>query len=214
MPPTPAHNPFIGPNPLSAIDNTIPVDNTPKVKIGYNGLSTEGSFLLDTGAAASMISTSLADELHVEVVTDSSGTYLTYNGTRIADQFNLQIGGIGGSGAENVPGFFLDSLLLRTMEGDPANDDDPNHLRFLHAPVLVEDITVTDALGNSLTLDGILGMNFFTASSGVTDAGSGDALDLGSTLDLDSLSPSPFDWLTFDEPNGVLGLQLVAQAVP
>ncbi len=210
-------NPFIGPNPISAIDGSVLPGDAPGVKIAYGGLATEGSFLLDTGAAASMISTNLAAQLHVRYHTNADGTrYLeTFDpanpgsiGTQIADQFQLTIGGIGNDGSQALSGFYLDSLLLCTLEGDAGDDDDPNHLRFFQAPVLVNDITLTDSFGASFTLDGILGMNFLTASSTVN----------GSDFDLSfgELFSGQFDWMTvdFNSDNPVLGLQLSVEAVP
>ena len=51
------------------------------------------------------------------------------------------------------------------MEGNTSNLNDPNHLHYHGAPVLVNDISVADPLtGHSLTLDGIFGMNLLTGS--------------------------------------------------
>src|SRR5437764_15315672 len=60
--PTLDHNPFIGPNPVSPTGDT-----TPPVKISYGGHTTTGSFLLETGAAASIISGAKAAGLGVAV---------------------------------------------------------------------------------------------------------------------------------------------------
>ena len=94
------------------------------------------------------------------------------------------IGGIGGGMI--VAGFNLDSLLVPTMEGDGFN--------YLHAPVLVSDITVKDPLtDDTLTLDGIFGMNFMVASANVS---------------VTEIRAGAFNWIVFDEPNGILGLDL------
>jgi hypothetical protein len=190
------HNPFIGPNPLLVLEANPPVDNTPPVSITFGGLETSGSFLLDTGAAVSFISSHLARSLHVRYSDAALLEVFDPNdpdapGTPIANQFQVPIQGIGGD--VTLSGFFLDSLLLHTMEGSP-DPNDPNNIRYLGAPVLVHDITVLDPLTDeSLTLDGIFGTNFLIASI---------ALDLGDARE------SPFQWITFDEPNGVLGLDL------
>src|SRR4029079_6655867 len=91
--------------------------NAPGVTLGLGGQSTTGSFLLDTGAAASTISLAQAANLHVRY---APGTLGTENpsleifdpsspelpGTAIADQFKLTIGGIGGT--KSIAGFYLD----------------------------------------------------------------------------------------------------------
>jgi hypothetical protein len=124
-------------------------------------------------------------------------------GTQIADQFQLDIGGVGGT--TRVAGFFLNSLLVRTMEGNAANDNDPKHFRFLDAPVLVNDISLKDPnSSNALTLDGIFGMNFLVASALIEN------IDLGGGV----VTPFPtllahgaFDWAVFDESAGTLKLR-------
>ena len=206
-----SHNPFIGPNPVALLDPTAPIDPTPPVSIGLNGLQASGSFLLDTGAAASFISTNLAAGLHVRYVPGTFGTAAPQlemfdpmnpaaPGLPVANQFSLEIGGIGGT--LTVSGFYLDNLVLHTMEGS-LDDADPNNLRYVGAPVLVNDVSVMDPLTNQvLTLDGIFGMNFLVASLFV------DGLNLGDG------ATGPYDWITFDEPNGVLGLDLATVAVP
>src|SRR5205085_6538397 len=73
-PPTLRNNPFIGPNPVAQLDPNPPVDNTPGVTVAFNAASTTGSFLLDTGAAASMLSKHLAEDLHVRYRAGTEGT--------------------------------------------------------------------------------------------------------------------------------------------
>ncbi len=214
--PTLAHNPFIGPNPVL----NSPGDNTPKVKIGMGGQTVEGSFLLDTGAAVSMISTDLAQQLNVRYTLDAMGN--STKGTAdakleifdpglnqyvpIADdkQFQLEVGGIGGQ--TKLAGFFLDSLTLRVMaeNGGLLPEDSSEHLNFLGAPVLVHDITLHgNTPDEDVTLDGILGMNFLVGSVNI-------AID-GLNIVAEGYSPGVFDWITFDEPNGILGLTMVPE---
>lgn len=211
--PTLAHNPFIGPNPVL----NAPGDTTPPVQISLGDKTTQGSFLLDTGAAASMISTHLASQLNVRYVpgtehTDNPALEI-FNPTtgqgvmQLPDQFKLTIGGIGGQ--TTVAGFYLDSLMLHVMaqNGGILPDNDPNNLKFIGAPVLVHDITLAGATPDkNITLDGILGMNFLTASVNVTVNGS-DVAAAGYT-------PGAFDWVTFDDTNGILGLALNSQFNP
>jgi autotransporter-associated beta strand protein len=199
--PTLAANPFIGPNPLLQLEPNPPQDNTPGVKVSYNGRSATGSWLLDTGAAASMISETQAQLLGITYDPATEGSdNPTLLGVPLDEQFTLTIGGIGGT--KKVAGFFLDSLLLRTEEGNAADDDDPNHFRFLKAPVLVTDITVEDPDTHQLiTLDGIFGVNYLVASAKITEVE-------GSFPSFDAVSTSPFSWAVFDQPNGRLGLEL------
>jgi Dockerin type I domain len=119
----------------------------------------------------------------------------------IDTQFQLSIGGIGGT--TKVAGFFLDSMLLRTLQGNAANDNDPHHFRFLEAPVLVSDISVKTPDGSrTLTLDGIFGMNNLVASLFVDETGSN-----GGFPAFDLLTPGAFDWAVFDETTGELRLR-------
>src|SRR5207248_1561286 len=122
-----------------------------------------------------------------------------------SEQFTLPVGGV--SGQSTLPGFYLDALLLRVMEGNAGNDEDAAHLKFLHCPVLVNDITLSgiDPLDPNttlnITLDGVLGMNYLVASADF----SGDILSIGAT------TPGNFDWVTFDFAdmnNALLGLNL------
>ena len=189
--PTMRHNPFIGPNPLLAIDPTLPPDNTPGITVSHGSQSFTGSWLFDTGAAASIFSLHGAEAVGVRYADGTYGTddplLVDVQGNEIPDQFTLQIGGIGGS--FTAAGFFLDSMVLPTLEGQP--------IRYLRAPVLVGDITVADPdTGDELTLDGVFGMNFLVASMFV------DGTELG------DVSAGAYDWLVFDEPNGVLGLNI------
>jgi hypothetical protein len=208
--PTLTHNPFIGPDPVAKMAGST-TDTTPGITISKNGHTTTGSFLLDTGAAASMISTTLAASLGVryedgirdptnpvlEIYNSETETYET-----LPNQFQLTLSGIGGSVVAS--GFFLDSLLVPTMEaGNPLSADDFKNLCFAGAPVLVSDISLQDPITHeTLTLDGIFGMNYMVGSADM----SGGLYGLCST--------GVFDWLVFDEPNGVLGLELNAAMVP
>ena len=220
--PTLDHNPFIGPNPVNPAG-----DNTPPVKIAFTSRAPDGSmvtrtatgsFLLDTGAAASMISSHLAEQLHVRYRRDAQGnstqgtdnpileTYDPANpdaqGQAIDNQFQLDIGGVGGTARS--AGFYLSSLLVHTVEGG-ADDNNPKHFRFMDAPVLVNDISLKDPNSSTaLTLDGIFGMNFLTASTLIeyTDFGGGIIYPLPVLL-----GQGAFDWAVFDEAAGLLKLR-------
>jgi hypothetical protein len=194
--PTLRHNPFIGPNPLLAIDPANSPDHTPGITVSRGSQSFTGSWLFDTGAAASILSLHGAEAVGVRYADGTYGTddprLVDAQGTDIPDQFTLQIGGVGG--AVTAAGFFLDSMVLPTMEGQP--------IRYVRAPVLVGDISVADPeTGDELTLDGVFGMNFLVASMFV------DGIEMG------DVAAGAYDWLVFDEPNGVLGLNIPDVAV-
>ncbi len=193
--PTLADNPFIGANPVAAFNGTPTTNSPPGVTIGFNGQSATGSFLLDTGAVASFISQAMAGKLGVAY---AAGTYGTSNpslissatGKPLANQFTLAVSGAGGS-TVTAAGFFLNTLSLQTMEGTT--------ITFDSAPVLVQDVTVTDPTTlKTMTLDGDLGMNFFEPSA---------------SADLSQMNSSAFNWMSIDQPNSLLGLTL-ASSVP
>ena len=198
-PPTLAGNPFIGPDPVRRLDADPPADDTPALTLTNGDLSSSGSWLLDTGAAASIMSQQQAANLGVSYDPATvGGDDPQLLGVSPDRQFQLTIGGIGGT--SKVAGFLVPQLTLPTAEGDP--------ITFFDAPVLVSDITVVDPLtGESLTLDGVFGMNFLVASANLVEGAPGE-LPL-----ITDLTPGAFDWVTFDQPNGVLGLQLPG-AVP
>src|SRR5439155_11053997 len=157
-------NPFIGPNPVLKLTSGAPPDPTPPVTIAMGSFSKSGSFLFDTGAAASFISQSMALGVRVHY---KPGTYNTANPVLLNDanqplpnQFTLQLGGIGDSAGINAAGFFLSSLSIPTTEGQP--------IRFINAPVLVADVTVEDPKTRQmLTLDGDFGMNYLPGSTNI-----------------------------------------------
>jgi hypothetical protein len=185
QPPAIAGNPMIGPNPLHPEGDT-----TPALVATHHGKSVAQSWLLDTGAAVSMISRREAAALGVTYVAGSEESgHPKLMGPSTDRQFIMTVGGIGGS--KKSAGFFLDKLSLPTFEGKP--------IVFVHAPVLVADITVKDAAGHSFTLDGVLGMNFLVASAMVDES--------NLLPDIDKLTPGAFRWIVLDEPRGWLGLE-------
>jgi len=211
--PTQSPNPFIGPNPLAKIDPNVPAGSVPGIKLKLGDKETTGSFLLDTGAQASVISKDLAAKLGVRerpgtpagdppVLEQFDPAHPELPGRELTDQFLLTLSGIGG--AQTAAGFFLDSMLLRTQQGDAANDNDPRHLRYVHAPVLVADISLLDPKTlKTLTLDGVFAMNFLVASVFFSEPAS-----------IGDINPSPYDWIVFDAQNGVIGLDVSAVPEP
>ncbi len=226
--PTMAHSPFIGRNPLAPAGD--PSDAVPGVTIRFGDAApATGSFLFDTGASVTMISSHLALTQGVRY-RDGFGPGANpvlemTDGTAIdaSAQFELAIGGVGDGGTVTFAGFYLDSLLVRTLQGDVNNPDDPNHVLYRRwdandpttgVPVLVADIKVVNRMGNDdpdddviVTLDGIFGMNLLFGSAVVTEP-----IDLFSILG--TAAPGAFDWVVFDEPTGILGLQPSATFIP
>jgi hypothetical protein len=192
--PTLNANPFVGPSPVAdAKTRKAGAGDVPPVVVTFKGKTSAGSWLLDTGAAASMISVAQAKSLGVTYVAGTEGT----NSPKLAgapedEQFTLDVGGVGGQ--KKIAGFVLDTLTLPTRERDP--------IVYKRAPVLVMDITVEDpATKEQVTLGGVLGMNYFVASARVNVAA-------GGLPDIDKLTAGPYQLIVFDEPAGMLGLKL------
>ena len=183
-PPTLAANPFIGPSPLKPVG-----DRTPPLALDHNGKRLVASWLLDTGAATSMISRAAAAKLGVTYAAGSvNSDDPQLVGVPADRQFTMTVGGIGGT--RKGVGFYLDRLTLRTTENRP--------ITYRHAPVLVVDITARDAAtGRTVTLDGVFGMNFLVASCKLAE---------GALPDLEHITSGPYRWIVFDQPRGLLGL--------
>jgi hypothetical protein len=209
--PTLDHNPFIGKNPVALLEGAD-AGSAPGITITRHtvgGLkASEGNWLLDTGAAASIISEAQAlavgvkyQDGHRPGLPDEATPILVdaITGAVIDDQFTLVIGGIGGQ--QVIAGFYLEGLKLPTIEGLV---DDSQNLYYTNVPVLVGNITVADPLDptKTITLDGIFGMNMLIESIFLQTDATGGIEDLGDP------SPSFFEWITFDEANGILGLTL------
>jgi hypothetical protein len=117
----------------------------------------------------------------------------------VPNQFQVTLAGFGGSGQQILNGFYLDSLLLPTVEG-AASANDPRNIRMFHVPVLVNDLTLRDPVANvNLTLDGIFGMNLLTATQLIPDP--------NDPLNIDFVRGA-FDYVAYDQVNSMLGLSL------
>lgn len=133
-----------------------PADSGPKPVLARNPMlrvktstadgAFEGDWLLDTGAAACIISTEHALALGL---IDEEGNELK------PSTFTLPLGGIGGD-VSSSPGFVLDVLQLTT--------DDGTILEYHDVHVLVHDIGTTLDDGTEIVLDGIFGMNLLLPS--------------------------------------------------
>ena len=141
--------------------------------------SARGDWLLDTGAAVTMISTRTATSLGL----------VAANGRRMKEPtFSVPVGGIGG-GHEALDGYRVERLEIPAADG--------RALVFEDAAVVVRDVTLVGDDGGKRTLDGVLGMNLLLPS------GSG----LGA-LGFASEQPGPFALVVIDGPAARLGLEL------
>ncbi len=209
--PTLNENPFIGPDPLAALEGVFPLPTTPPgIKVSRGGNEATGTFLLDTGSQITSISSAIALTLGVRYWVPGDPGYdpevpapliNAADGSLVPNQFTVDISGI--AGTTTIAGFYLDSLLVRAMEGDPLVDGDPNHLQFVAAPVFVHDIQLMDPMTmDTYTFDGILGTNYLFGSG-----------------DLSALSgfpvpfrPAPFEFLVLDFHSSPPTLGLIPEA--
>jgi len=163
----------VGPLPVSG--NNPVID---RVMVSFNGRRSEGSWLLDTGATLSMISTRQAKKLGLMDEKDEPLAKVA---------FSLPIGGIGQMTMVN--GFEVDRLTIPTMNG--------YNLVFKNARVGVHDIKYFDVEKKTeVVIDGILGSNFLCASAKM------DGLlpsDIGET---------PFDNIVIDLRENTLGFDV------
>ncbi|MEM0915545.1 MAG: hypothetical protein AAGK09_13160 [Planctomycetota bacterium] len=167
-PPNLAPSPMIGPDPVTP--NARGGDPDP-IHLRHFGQDVAGSWLLDTGAVASILSEKHAKAIGVTVRPDGSGL----DGPGTDEQFTLPIGGVGG--IKNVHGFFIERLEVPTAAGEP--------LVYRNAPVLVLDITITHPqTGREFTLDGVFGMNYLVASAHVSTGGGGGVLGMPTIGDI------------------------------
>lgn len=117
------------------------------ITVDHDGRSMAGEWLLDTGAASSLISSAHAQRLGL---LDEAG-----KPAREPD-FRLTVTGISGTPREH-PGFVVD--LVRV----PADRDRAIEYRRVH--VIVRDVLVRLDDGRDVTLDGVFGMNLLLASA-------------------------------------------------
>lgn len=152
------------------------------VRAELSGKSFVGTWLLDTGAPASLISTKQALAL---------GLYGPDGKPRRGEDFFLPLGGIGGS-VKPVPGYRIDRLVIPAANG--------KMLEYHGLYVLVMDVSTVLDDGQVITLDGVLGTNlWFPTVSG---------LRAGFPTDM---SPSPWEAMWIDGPGGRLLLKLRKQ---
>jgi hypothetical protein len=161
--------------PLPVLSDNMVIDSV-VVSLGAN--HSEGTWLLDTGATVSMISTKQARKLGL---TDDSGRPLK------EVVFTVPVGGIGQM--EMINGFEIDKLIIPTTGR--------NKLVFKKARVGVQDIKYFDAEKKTeVVIDGILGSNFLCASAKMDNLLPSD------------ISQTPFDNIIIDLRNDTLGFDL------
>jgi len=129
--------------PLPVLAYNPVIDN---IAVEYNGVISTGTWLFDTGATVSAISTAQSFKLGL---TDEYGEPI------ITPDFYVDIGGIGGS--ITIPGFQIDNLIIPTLCG--------YNLVFNNARVTVHDVGIfNETTGEFIILDGIFGSNFLCAT--------------------------------------------------
>lgn len=150
----------------------------PGVAIQQGNASATGDWLLDTGAPASMISTRQAKAIGL----------LTAEGklTRQPD-FSLPLGGIGGQ-ITPAPGFRIDVLRIKAADG--------RIIEYHNAHVLIKDVSTKQDSGETVTLDGVLGMNLLLPT--VSGLGMGLPSDV---------ADGPFQCIWIDGPRARLLLK-------
>jgi len=131
-----------------------------------------GDWLLDTGAAASIISTKQAMTLGL---VDVDGEALQ------PVRFQLTLGGVSGKSFV-ADGFVLDRLTVPCTNGQS--------IVYKNAHVIVHDVSIKQDNGNFLTLDGIFGLNLLMPTMG----------GLASGLPTD-IANGPFSHIIIDTAN-------------
>jgi len=190
-PPTLAHNPFIGRNPRLAATE----DDPPGVRIARTGsdgtvFESTGNWLLDTGAQVTFMSTEQLGNIGMSMGTLpilDIPVILDEKGNMDLTTFYTLISGADPGSIVIVPGFVLEELVLPAVEGD---------IIYRNVPVLVIDIEIADEHGNTILLDGDIGMNLFLPSH---------------DIDGNFLVSSGFDYFVFDEAAGELRLATVPE---
>ncbi len=144
----------------------------------YNGSTTSGTWLFDTGGTISLMSTSQAAALGL---TEPNGAPI------IEPDFLIPVGGIGGQA--ELPGYQIDNLIIPTLNG--------YNLIYNNARICVHDIGIIDEdTGEFIVLDGVFGSNFLCASAKLLG---------GWPIEL---AEGPFEQIVIDTQNGLLGFDV------
>ena len=124
--------------PMPALSENFVIKN---IELQQGDRRTQGDWLFDTGAPASMISKELASQLGL------------YNEQGIAQRqpdFSLPLGGIGGA-VQQAPGYRIERLRIPAADG--------RIIEYRGAYVIVHDVSTELDNGEHVTLDGIFGTN-------------------------------------------------------
>jgi hypothetical protein len=161
--------------PLPVLAYNPVIDN---IIVEYNGITSTGSWLFDTGGTISNMSVAQGVELGL---TDEYGEPI------VTPDFYIDIGGIGGQ--VTLPGFQIDNLIIPTLCG--------YNLVFNNARITVHDIGVYDPeIDEYIILDGVFGSNFLCASA---------KLESGGIVDL---AAGAFNRIVIDTQNALLGFDV------
>ena len=172
---------YISPNdpihtpPLPVLAYNPVIDN---VTVEYNGQSSTGTFVFDTGGMISLMSSRHAAALGL---TDLDGNPI------VTPDFEIPIGGVGGD--VNMPGYQIDNLIIPTLNG--------YNLIYNNARICVHNIGIIDEdTGEFIIIDGIFGSNLLCASAKLLG---------GFPVDL---AESPYTHVILDTRKGLLGFDV------
>ena len=140
-----------------------------------------GNWLLDTGAAASIVSVKHAQAL---------GIYKEDGTPARAADFTVPLGGIGGEGDGVKPadGYIIDSITIKARDGKT--------LEFRNVHIVVKDVGTKLDDGREVILDGVLGMNLLLPSASGLGKGLPTKIDDG-----------PFERIWIDGPRAMVILE-------
>jgi predicted aspartyl protease len=142
-------------------------------------LTATGDWLLDTGAAASIISVKTAQSL---------GLYDDQRNPIAKPEFTLPLGGASGE-VKPANGYIIDSIKIAAKGGKT--------IEFRQARVVVQDVGIKLVDGTERILDGVLGMNFLLPSGADFGKGMPAKTDDGA-----------FEMIWIDGPRAALLLEL------
>ncbi len=190
--PSLSHNPMVGGNLPASVNETIDDrDDVPGVSLSFDGQTTEGSFLFDTGGSISVMSSAKAGDIGI-VFDEGQGRFEDSQGVPLSDDraFSIQVSGVGGT--TDLNGYILDRLDLpgyRMVNGEEV----PELFTVFDVPIVIADIGITDPDTNEeFILDGVFGMNLLFGTTFIDGAIDPTLVDL-------ALIPGAFNYVTYDE---------------
>ena len=167
--------------PLPVLTGNLVIDG---VTVRYKGKVSKGSWLFDTGATVSLISTKQARALGIMDENDKP---------LVAKAFSVTIGGVGNMA--EMAGFEVDNLTVPALSG--------RNLVFKNARLGVRDIEYFDEdKGERAVIDGIFGSNFLCASAKMEG------------MLPSEVSETAFDNIVIDLQKGTLGFDVRSNPKP